>query len=183
MSSLNSSGKVKGGFIAYFLIFCLVLLYFILVNAVSPEWIDSSVGAMAFAVAKTINPYLMDRSIILAANPSYFVHCHVLASWLFIPTICFLNIKSQGGRDFYKQYWVERNKVFGSWWLHLIILVFLFGGAVTIMPYSVDIPTSKSARLVWLKGVSFSALIMNSTISLMASYAYMILYAEFKKED
>ena len=54
---------------------------------------------------------------------------------------------------------------------------------MTIMPYSVDIPTSKSARLVWLKGVSFSALIMNFTISLMASYAYMILYAEFKKED
>ena len=181
MSSSNSPGKVEGSFLAYLLIFFLIFLYFIFVNAVSPEWIDSSVGAMAFAVAKTINPYLMDRSIILAANPDYFVHCHVLASWLFIPAICVLNIKSQGGRELYKQYWIERNKVFGSWWLHLIILVFLFGGAVTIMPYSVDIPTSKSARLVWLYGVSFSALIMNFTISLIASYAYMILYAEFRK--
>ena len=116
MSDLNSPSKVKGSFLAYLLMFCLVLFYFILVSAVSPEWIDSSVGAMAFALAKTINPYLMDRSIILAANPDYFIHCHVLASWVFIPTICFLNIKSQGGRDIYKQYWAERNNFFGGCW-------------------------------------------------------------------
>lgn len=181
MSNLNSPSKVKGSFLAYLLMFCLVLFYFILVSAVSPEWIDSSVGAMAFALAKTINPYLMDRSIILAANPGYFIHCHVLASWVFIPFFGLLDIKAHGGRSAYKIYWANRNDRFGGCWMHLILLVFILGGMIFGMPFIVDIPTSRGARAIWVSAISVSAMLINIAISTLISYIYMTLYSEYKR--
>lgn len=182
MSDSNSPGKVKGSSYSYLLMFGLVLLYFILVNSISPEWIDSSVGTMAFAVAKTINPYLMDRSIILSAKPDFFVHCHVLASWIFIPFFGFLDIKSHGGRSVYASYWAKRNDRFGGWWMHLIILVFILGGMLFGMPLYVDIPTSKGAKIIWINAISMSAMLISIALSTLLSYIYMTLYSEYKKE-
>ena len=47
----------------------LVVGYFLAVWLIPTSWLDTAVGAMAFAIASKINPYLSEYSIAFAAEP------------------------------------------------------------------------------------------------------------------
>lgn len=66
-------------------------------------------------MASTINLSLSEFSIAFADEPQYFIHCHVLAAWLFPPLLPCLIIRRNGGRVQYADFGVKTAERFGGW--------------------------------------------------------------------
>lgn len=157
----------------------LVVGYFLAVWLIPTSWLDTAVGAMAFAIASKINPYLSEYSIAFAAEPQYFIHCHVLATWLFPSLLPCLIIRRNGGRIRYSTYWHQRNEQFGGWLLHLMLSICFYGAAYFGMLWLVDYPLTGGEWAVWLGGVAPSALMMSGVLGLGVTQFYMIVFTAF----
>ncbi|MCX7628523.1 MAG: hypothetical protein N2Z69_08970 [Methylophilaceae bacterium] len=161
----------------------LVVGYFLAVWLIPTTWLDTAVGAMAFAIASKINPYLSEYSIAFAADPQYFIHCHVLATWLFPALLPILIIKRNGGRVFYSSYWHQRNERFGGWLPHLILSAFFYCLAYLGMFWLVDYPLRAGERAIWISGVAPSALMLSGTLGIGVMQIYMILFSVFSNKE
>lgn len=142
-------------------------------------WLDTAFGAMAFAVAGMINPYLSEYSIAFAADPQYFIHCHVLAAWLFPILLPVLIIRRNHGRYSYCFYWKARNKQFGGWLIHLISSVLFYGLLYFSMVWLVDYPLKRGEWAIWVGCVAPSALMLLGVLGIGVLHAYMIIFSAF----
>ena len=160
-----------------FLEILLVVGYFVAVWIIPVNWLDTAVGAIAFAIASTINPYLSEFSIAFADKPQYFVHCHVLAAWLFPPLLPYLIIRRNGGRAQYAKIWRQAAKRFGGWLPHLIFSIFFYGVLYFAMLWLVDYPLRRGEKAIWVSGVAPSALILLGTLGIGMMQTYMIVFS------
>lgn len=157
----------------------LVIGYFLTVWLIPASWLDTSIGALAFAVASKINPYLSEYSIAFAADPQYFIHCHVLATLLFPLLLPYLIVTRNGGRVSYSSYWRQRNERFGGWPPHLLLSVFFYGLTYFGMFWLVDYPLTRGEWAVWIGGVAPSALMLSGVLGIGAMQIYMIFFSVF----
>lgn len=160
-----------------FLEILLIIGYFFAVWIIPVSWLDSAVGAMAFAMASTINPYLSEFSIAFADNPHYFIHCHILAAWLFPPLLPYLIIRRNGGRVQYARIWRKTAERFGGWLPHLIISIFFYGVLYFSMLWLVDYPLRQGEKAIWVSGVAPSALMLLGTLGIGIMQTYMIVFS------
>ena len=157
----------------------LIVCYFLAVWLIPTSWLDTAVGAMAFAIAGKINPYLSEYSIAFSAAPQYFIHCHVLAAWLLPALLPYLIIRRNGGRARYSTYWHQRNERFGGWLPHLMLSILFYGVAYFGMLWLVDYPLTRGEWAVWIGGVAPSALMLSGVLGIGAMQIYMILFSAF----
>lgn len=157
----------------------LVCAYFLAVWLIPVTWLDSPIGVAAFAVASKVNPYLSEYSIAFAADPQYFIHCHVLATWLFPPLLPYLIIRRNGGRAWYAGVWRQIGERFGGWLPHLMFSVFLYGLLYFGMLWLVDYPLTRGERAIWISGVAPSALMLSGVLGIGAMQIYMIIFSVF----
>lgn len=155
----------------------LVVGYFLAVWLIPTRWLDTAIGAIAFAIASKVNPYLSEYSIAFAADPQYFIHCHVLATWLFPPLLPYLIIRRNGGRLRYAGVWRQIGERFGGWLPHLIFSVFLYGLLYFGMLLLVDYPLTRGERAIWISGVALSALMLLGVLGIGAMQIYMIIFS------
>ena len=155
----------------------LIVGYFLAVWIIPVSWLDTAVGAMAFAMASTINPYLSEFSIAFADEPQYFIHCHVLAAWLFPPLLPYLIIRRNGGRAQYSRTWRQIAERFGGWLPHLIFSMLMYGFLYFSMLWLVDYPMGRGARAIWMSAIAPSALMMGVIFSMAVMQFYMIVFS------
>lgn len=155
----------------------LLVGYFLAVWIIPVSWLDTAVGAMAFAMASTINPYLSEFSIAFADKPQYFIHCHVLAAWLFPPLLPYLIIRRNGGRARYAKTWNQIAERFGGWLPHLIFSIFFYGVLYFAMLWLVDYPLRRGEKAIWVSGVAPSALILSGVLGIGIMQIYMIVFS------
>ncbi|THF58107.1 hypothetical protein [Pseudothauera rhizosphaerae] len=177
---VDSSSDVKPPSISMAEIF-LIVSYFLAIWLVPTNWLDTAFGEVAFDVASKINPYLSEYSIAFSANPRYFIHCHVLATWIFPPLLPYLIVKRNGGRSRYADYWRQRNENFGGWLPHLMIAVPLYGLAYFGMLWMVEYPLTRGEWAVWVGGVAPSALMLTGAIGIGVMHAYMVVFSAFSR--
>lgn len=157
----------------------LIVGYFMAVWLIPTSWLDTAVGAMAFAIASKINPYLSEYSIAFSANPQYFIHCHVLATWLFPLLLPYLIIRRNGGRVRYAGCWRQISEQFGGWLPHLMFSILLYGSLYFAMLWLVDYPLTRGEWAVWIGGVAPSALMLLGTFGIGAMQIFMIIFSAF----
>ena len=155
----------------------LIVGYFVAVWLIPTSWLDTAIGAMAFAIASKINPYLSEYSIAFAADPQYFIHCHVLATWLFPPLLPYLIVRRNGGRVRYAIIWRQIGERFGGWLLHLTFSIILFGSLYFSMLWLVDYPLTRGERAIWVSTVAPSALMVSGTLGIGLTTIYMIIFS------
>lgn len=155
----------------------LIAAYFLAVWLIPTSWLDTAIGAMAFAIAGTINPYLSPYSIAFAADPQYFIHCHVLATWLFPPLLPYLIVRRYGGRVPYSSYWRQRNDQLGGWISHLLISLLGYAFAYLGMYWLVDYPLTNAEWAIWVGSVALSAFVLLGAFSIGLVQIYMIMYS------
>jgi hypothetical protein len=158
----------------------LIIGYFLAVWLIPTKWLDTAFGAIAFAIASKINPYLSGYSIAFAADPQYFIHCHVLATWLFPTLLPYLIIRRNGGRVRYAKTWRELSKRFGGWLPHAMFLACLFGFVYFSMFWLVDYPLTRGERAIWVSAVAPSALMIQGTLGIGISVVYMVIFSRFQ---
>jgi hypothetical protein len=161
--------------ISEILLFC---LYFLAVWMIPVNWLDSGFGAIAFSIARKINPYLSDYSIAFARDPKYFIHCHVLASWIIAPAFFPLIIRSNGGAKVYSGMFKERIESFGGLSYYLVFACIGFGILYFGMLLMVDFPLSRSEWAYWVGGISYTALMMSAMFSAWIGFIFMALYTQ-----
>jgi len=161
----------------------LIVSYFLAVWLIPTSWLDTAVGAMAFAIASKINPYLSEYSIAFAADPQYFIHCHVLAAWLLPTLLPLLIIKRNGGRACYAKTWRGLSDKFGGWVLHLIFSALIFALPYFAMLWLVDYPLTRGERAIWISAIAPSALILQGTLGIGATVIYMIIFSAFSNKE
>jgi hypothetical protein len=157
------------------LLFC---LYFLAVWMIPVNWLDSGFGAIAFEIARKINPYLSEYSIAFARDPKYFIHCHVLASWIITPAFFPLIIRNNGGARVYSEMFKERLESFGGLSYYLVFACIGFGILYFGMLLMVDFPLSRSERAYWVSGISYTALMMSGMLSAWIGFIFMALYTQ-----
>jgi uncharacterized integral membrane protein len=172
-SEMKKSSRISFAEIAF------VVGYFILVFVIPSGWIDSAVGEIAFTVASKVNPYLSEYSIAFSQHPQYFIHCHVLATWLLAPTLFGFVISRNGGLRAYEDLFmqsVSQQSLLGKWLLYLFILAMVNG-----MLWIVDYPLSGAERAIWEYpfGVSFYAFAVGGLLSALGYGFYFLLKATF----
>ncbi|MBT3068006.1 hypothetical protein [Rhodoferax sp. U11-2br] len=155
----------------------LILGYFFAVWLIPTSWLNTAMGAIAFAIASKINPYLSDFSIAFAADPQYFVHCHVLATWLFPTLLPYLVITRNGGRARYANTWRELHEKWGGWVPHSLFSALIFGLMYFSMVWLVDYPLRRGERAIWIGGVAPSALVIQCTLGIGITVIYMSIYS------
>lgn len=161
----------------------LIIGYFLTVWLIPTSWLDTAAGAMAFAIASKINPYLSEYSIAFAADPQYFIHCHVLATWFFPTLLPYLIIRRNGGRVRYAKTWRELGKRFGGWLPHAIISICLFGSIYFGMLWLVDYPLIRGERAIWVSAIAPSALLMQGTLGIGITQLYMVIFSAFTTRE
>lgn len=161
----------------------LIIGYFLAVWLIPTSWLDTAVGAIAFAIAGKINPYLSEYSIAFAADPQYFIHCHVLATWFFPTLLPYLIIRRNGGRVHYANTWRELGKRFGGWLPHAIFLICLFWFLYFSMLWLVDYPLTRGERAIWVSAVAPSALMIQGTLGIGIAVLYMIIFSAFSNRE
>lgn len=160
----------------------LIIGYFLAVWLIPTSWLDTAVGAIAFAIAGKINPYLSEYSIAFAADPQYFIHCHVLATWFFPTLLPYLIIRRNGGRTDYSTYWHQRNERFGGWIPHLILSIFFYGVTYFGILWLVDYPLTHGERAIWISAIGLSALMLQGTLGIGVTAVYMIIFSAFSNK-
>jgi hypothetical protein len=160
----------------------LIIGYFLAVWLIPTSWLDTAVGAIAFAIAGKINPYLSEYSIAFAADPQYFIHCHVLATWLFPTLLPFLIIKRNGGRMAFSLGYRQKIDQFGGRLVYLMLSVFLFGLLYFSMVWLVDYPLTGGERAIWISAIAPSALMMSGVLGLGVMQIYMIIFSAFSNK-
>jgi hypothetical protein len=160
----------------------LIIGYFLAVWLIPTSWLDTAIGAMAFAIASTVNPYLSEYSIAFSADPQYFIHCHVLATLLFPTLLPYLIIKRNGGRARYAGTWRGLRERFGGWLRHLMFSALLFGSLYFGMLWLVDYPLTRGEWAVWIGGVAPSALMLSGTLGIGVTVIYMIVFSAFSSK-
>lgn len=161
----------------------LVVGYFLAVWLIPTSWLDTAVGVMAFAIASKINPYLSEYSIAFAAEPQYFIHCHVLATWLFPTLLPYLTIRRNGGRVAFSLGYRQKANKFGGWLAYLIFSVIIFSTLYFTMLWLVDYPLTRGERAIWVTAVAPSALMMSGVLGLGVMHIYMTLFSTFSNKE
>lgn len=157
----------------------LIIGYFLAVWLIPTSWLDTAVGAIAFALAGKINPYLSEYSIAFSAAPQYFIHCHVLSAWLFPTLLPILIIKRNGGCKEFSQGYRQKIDQFGGCLVYFIVSVFLFGLLYFSMLWLVDYPLTGGERAIWVSAIAPSALMVSGVLGIGAMQIYMILFSAF----
>lgn len=160
-----------------FLEIVLILGYFLAVWLIPTSWLDTGIGAIAFAISRKINPYLSEYSIAFSAEPQYFIHCQVLATWLFPTLLPYLIIRRNGGRDRYAKIWCELHERWGGWVPHVLFSALLFGLLYFSMVWLVDYPLKRGEWAIWIGGISLSALMIQGTLGIGVTVIYMSIYS------
>lgn len=160
----------------------LIIGYFLAVWLIPTSWLDTAVGAIAFAIASKINPYLSEYSIAFSADTPYFIHCHVLATWLFPPLLPYLIIRRNGGSVRYAKTWRVLRERFGGWLPHLTFSTFIFGFVYFAMLWLVDYPLTRGERAIWISAIAPSALILQGTLGIGVTVVYMIIFSAFSNK-
>jgi hypothetical protein len=144
--------------------------------------LETATGAIAFAIASKVNPYLSEYSVAFAADPQYFIHCHVLATWLFPTILPYLITKRNGGRARYAMVWHGLRERFGGWLPHFILSALIFGSVYFGMLWLVDYPLTRGEWVVWIGGVAPSALMLSGVFGIWITVAYMIIFSAFSNK-
>lgn len=151
----------------------LIIGYFLAVWLIPTSWLDTAPGAVAFAIASKVNPYLSEYSIAFAADPQYFIHCHVLATWMISPLLLLIILRRNGGIRGYDLMYMkslnDRSPV-------QLCFAYLFGlFAWLAMLWLVDFPLVRAERGVWVNpiGVCFFALITGAMISVFCTVWFL----------
>lgn len=160
----------------------LIVGYFLAVWLIPTSWLDTAVGAMAFAIASKINPYLSEYSIAFSADPQYFIHCHVLATWLLPTLLPYLIIKRNGGRVAFSLIYRQKAEQFGGWLAYFGLSVFFFGLLYFSMVWLVDYPLTRGERAIWLSGIAPSALMLSGVLGLGVMHLYMVIFSNFSNK-
>ncbi|MBT3068005.1 hypothetical protein [Rhodoferax sp. U11-2br] len=154
--------------------------YFLAVWLIPTSWLDSGIGSVAFALASKVNPYLSEYSIAFAAEPQYFIHCHVLATWLLPSFSPYLEIRRNGGRSVHAEHFHRQFERFGGWFYYLafncIFLIPLYFGMYWMVDYPLDGPGEKG---VWIGMVSLYAMLQGGMLGATIYLCYMIFYSAF----
>lgn len=162
----------------------LIASYFLAVWLIPTSWLDSGIGSIAFALANKINPYLSEYSIAFAAEPQYFIHCHVLATWLLASFFPYLEIRRNGGRSVHAEHFHRLFERFGGWFYYLIFncifLIPLYFGMYWMVDYPLDGP---GERGVWIGTVSLYAMLQGGMLGATIYLCYMIFYSAFFCEE
>jgi hypothetical protein len=157
--------------------------YFLAVWLIPASWLDTAIGAMAFAIASAVNPYLSEYSIAFSADPRYFIHCHVLATLLFPTLLPYLIIKRNGGRIAFSLGYRRKIDQFGGWLAYLTLSVLLFGLLYFSMVWLVDHPLTGGERAIWISAIAPSALMMSVVFGLGVMQIYMIIFSAFSNKE
>lgn len=148
--------------------------YFLAVWLIPTSWLDTAVGVMAFAIASKINPYLSEYSIAFAADPYYFIHCHVLATSIASPILLLIILRKNGGALRYTHVFIkslENNSA------ATILIAYMFGlGSWLTMLWLADYPLEKAERGVWINpaGVATFALISGGMLSILSTSIFFL---------
>lgn len=161
----------------------LIIGYFLAVWLIPTDWLDTAVGAIAFSIASKINPYLSEYSIAFAANPQYFIHCHVLATWLLPTLLPYLITRRNGGRVRYANTWRQMSERFGGWLTHLMLSMVFYGALYFGMLWLVDYPLTRGEWAIWVGAVAPSALVLSGTLGIGAMQVYMILFSVISNKE
>ena len=131
--------------------------YFLAVAIIPERWLDTEVGALAFFIASKVNPFLSEYSIAFADNPRYFIHCHVLATWMLTFTFGPLLISSYGGIDRTMSHFIKVAQERTVWFLWSVpaLVAMLY---VTFLLMDVNYPLGRAARGVWVSVTFFAFL-------------------------
>lgn len=154
--------------------------YVLAVALISESWLDTGIGAIAFAIASKINPYLSEFSIAFAQNSSYFIHCHVLATLILAPGLLLSLVARNGGFRSYEIYYtqsLEKQPLILRWFALSFMFLLLNG-----MLWMADYPFSKFERGVWVNpiGVAFYAFAVGWLLSVLGVGSFFLLKATFK---
>ena len=155
---------------------------FLAVWLIPTRWLDTAMGAIAFSIASKVNPYLSENSIAFAADPQYFTHCHVLATWLFTPLFPYLVIRNNGGPMAFSVSYRQKIEQFGGWLPYLTLSVSFFGLMYVAMVWLVDYPLNGAERLIWISGVAPSALMFSGCLGIIAMQIYMVFFVRFSSK-
>lgn len=131
--------------------------YFLVVAILPERWLDTAIGAIAFAIASKLNPFLSEYSIAFAYNPRYFIHCHVLATWMLTFTIGPLFVSAYGGVDRTKSHFREVARKRTVWFLWAVP-VFVSMLYVTFLWMGPTYPLGRAARGVWESVTVFASI-------------------------
>jgi len=154
----------------------LFLSYLLVIWLIPLRWLDSAIGAMAFAVAGKVNPYLSTYSIAFAESPAYFVHCQLLATLFFIPWGFVLIVKRNGGIDKWQKILIdhigERSSLFFYWLKLSAFLVPMIYGMLWLVSY----PFGSAAYAMWVSkiGIPISSFLLTYLISLYLGMSYTV---------
>jgi len=153
----------------------LIVSYFLAVWLIPTSWLDTAVGAVAFAIASKVNPYLSEYSIAYAADPQYFIHCHVLATFMLAPFLFGFVVFRNGGFRSYEALFMKsvlRQTLILKWALYLFLFVLLKG-----MLWMVDYPLVGAERGVWVNefSVAFYAFAVASLLSTLWYGFYFLI--------
>lgn len=159
--------------------------YFLAVWLVPVEWIDSLPGVIAHGIASKINPYLSEYSTAFAADPKYFVHCHVLATWMIAPFVYPLIIRRNGGLKAYANVVQKDMEKYGGAGIYVPVYFICFGALYFGMLQFVDYPLTRGEWAIWVGGVSYSAFMLLGVLSLWVGTICMAMYTHwnFQKGD
>jgi len=153
----------------------LIIGYFLAVWLIPTSWLDTAVGATAFAIASKINPYLSEYSIAFAADPQYFIHCHVLATWMLTPSLFGFVVFRNGGFKAYEALFTKsvlKQTLIVKWALYLFLFILLKG-----MLWMADYPLVRAERGIWVNafGVAFYAFGVGALLSAMWYGIYFLI--------
>lgn len=152
----------------------LVFGYFLAVWLIPTSWLDTAIGAIAFAIASKVNPYLSEYSIAFAADPQYFIHCHVLATLIASPLLALIILRKNGGVLGYTHVFIKSLENHSA---TTIIMAYTFGLVSWLtMLWLVDYPLVKAERGVWINpvGVSLFALISGGMLSILSTSTFFL---------
>ncbi|KKW67062.1 hypothetical protein AAV94_12650 [Lampropedia cohaerens] len=153
----------------------LMVSYFLAVWLIPTSWLDTAVGAVAFAIASKVNPYLSEYSIAFAEDPQYFIHCHVLATSMLAPSLFGFVVFRNGGFRSYEALFMKsvlKQTLIVKWALYLFLFVLLKG-----MLWMVDYPLVRAERGVWVNafGVAIYAFAVAALLSAMWYGIYFLI--------
>jgi len=151
----------------------LIILFAVLVWLIPVSWLNTSIGKIAFIIPSKINPLLYDTSISLAKNREYFIHCHVIAFWTFVPWLPFFIVGRQKNIVLYAGYFKRRSLLFGGRFFYLIAMYGLFIG----LPYLLaNNKVFDGGMSLHEKSVSVFAAMFGITHAIVFMITFLILY-------
>lgn len=158
----------------------LIAGYFLAVWLIPVSWLETRLGSVMFAVARLINPYLSPQSVAFADDPMYFIHCHVLATWMILPGLPYSTIRKYGGREQLSLVFRKSFERVGGAGMHLLICIVFFGLGHFSMLLLVDYPLTGSERLTWISNIAMSSIILNGAAASAILFIYMNLFTIFQ---